>query len=290
MVHHGHKTEEQEHVLIKHIQKQNMKKAQGRNFLCLSSMAIAVLMGSAVQTSQAQIYNSNPTAAGGNNEIRIQQMETQIRELTGRVEEQNYEMGQLKEKLLDLQNAQIKSQTNSGAARPAVGSSQIGVPDRAPPVTSSLNFQPPKIEGMKTTKTITPNNVLPVEATAQYEAAFSSLKTNDYETAQKGFEAFLKDHPKHLLAANAKYWLGETYYVRGNYKIAAKTFAEGFQTYPKSSKAPDMLLKLGIALNGMGKKSDACVALSQVPVKFPLADNELINRAQSEMTNLNCES
>jgi tol-pal system protein YbgF len=249
-------------------------------------MAVALLVF-APQQANAQIYNSNPSAAGGNNEIRIQQMETQIRELTGRVEEQNYEIDQLKEKLMDLQNAQIKAQANT----PAVGASQIGVPTRQPQSTnnSPLNFEPPAIAGMQTA-TPKSTTTLPTEATAQYEAAFASLKARDYDVAQKGFEDFLKDHKKHLLTANAKYWLGETYYVRGNYKTAAKTFAEGFQTYPESAKAPDMLLKLGLALEGMGKTSDACVALSQVSVKFPLAGDDLINRASSEMSKLNCDT
>src|SRR3546814_4312161 len=52
--------------------------------------------------------------------------------------------------------------------------------------------------------------------------------------------------------------LGETYYVRGNYQQAAVTFAEGFETYPDNSKAPDNLLKLGMSLASLGSTQDAC--------------------------------
>ena len=49
---------------------------------------------------------------------------------------------------------------------------------------------------------------------------------------------FLEKHPQDDLASNAQYWLGETYYVRKNYQDAAFAFAEGYQRYPESRKAP----------------------------------------------------
>ena len=110
-----------------------------------------------------------------------------------------------------------------------------------------------------------------------------------YQEAQEGFDAFLESHPDHVLSANAKYWLGETYYVRGNYKKSARIFAEGFQTYPDSAKSPDILLKLGMSLVGMKKNKEACVALSQVEVKFPNGSGPVIKRARTEMEKLDCE-
>ena len=92
------------------------------------------------------------------------------------------------------------------------------------------------------------------------------------------------------MAANAKYWLGETHYVRGNYKKAAKIFAEGFQTYPESAKSPDILLKLGMSLKKMGKSDDACVALGQVAVKFPSGHDDVVKLAEQELNQLACQS
>src|SRR3546814_19535879 len=51
------------------------------------------------------------------------------------------------------------------------------------------------------------------------------------------------------------YWLGETYYVRQRYQDAAVAFLEGYQKYPKSPKAADNLLKLGMALGPVGQKA-----------------------------------
>jgi tol-pal system protein YbgF len=242
-------------------------------------------------SAQAQVYNTDsPSRANANVEIRLQQMETQIRELTGRVEEQNYSINELKQKLLNVQDAQIKAQSQALSS----GASKRVQPSREPSTVvntdNNLGFRPPKISGIKTT---TPTHSMGrggESATTQYEKAYTDLKAKDYTAAQAGFEDFLKTHKDHALAANAKYWLGETYYVRGEYKSAAKIFAEGFQAYPESAKTPDMLLKLGMALAGMEKIRDACVALSQLPVKFPKADADLLARGVSEMSRLNCES
>ena len=89
-------------------------------------------------------------------------------------------------------------------------------------------------------------------------------------------------------AGNAQYWLGETFYVRGNYAEAAKVFAQGYQKYPKSTKAPDNLLKLGLALSQTGKKQDACVTLMQLGKQFPSAAAVIKQRADDEMKKLNC--
>ena len=291
MVHHGHKTEERVLVLTKLIANKILWGAQGIKVLCLSSMLLCAFSVMA----QAQVYNTNsPTGAAGNAEIRLQQMETQIRELTGRVEEQSYHINELKQKLLNVQNAQIQSQTQTQALKAGAGASQIAVPTRDVSAVvakdSGLNFNPPKISGMKTA-TPSPTEVGSADnPTAQYEQAYANLKAKNYDAAKTGFEGFLSFHKDHALAANAKYWLGETYYVRGEYKAAAKMFAEGFQAYPDSAKTPDMLLKLGMSLAGMEKTKDACVALSQLPVKFPKADADLLARGVSEMDRLSCGS
>ncbi len=82
--------------------------------------------------------------------------------------------------------------------------------------------------------------------------------------------------------------MGETYYVRAQYKEAARSFAEGFQSYPESAKAPDMLLKLGLSLVGLDKVKEACVALEQLPLKFPGAPEQILTRGKKEVERLNC--
>ncbi len=100
--------------------------------------------------------------------------------------------------------------------------------------------------------------------------------------------AFIDAHPKHKLTSNAHYWLGETYYVRKQFQQAAYTFADGFQKFPKSPKAADNLLKLGMSPGQLGKKKQACTAFSRLLANFPKADRNLRNRVSREQRRLKC--
>lgn len=286
MVSPGRRTDGRAPVLNKLPDSKNIRGAQGRKILCLSSMACLVLAGVVFGgvSAQAQnpVYSSSRSAdTTAQMEIRLQQMETQLRELTGRLEQQTYDINQLR--------LQIKTLQNTGpSVAPSLGASQIAPPIRDPAANQgsplNLDFKPQQASGMKTA---VPGGGS-VDPTGQYEQAYASLKNERYTEAQRGFEGFLSDHGDHVLAPNAKYWLGETYYVRGDYKQATRIFAEGFKTFPDSAKSPDILLKLGMSLAGMGKEEQACVALSQLSVKFPNGPEPVLHRGEQEMKKLGC--
>jgi tol-pal system protein YbgF len=123
----------------------------------------------------------------------------------------------------------------------------------------------------------------------QYQYAWGLLRGQDYPGAEAALRAFVAQHPKDPLAGNAQYWLGETYYVRKDYRQAAVAFAEGYQHYPTSAKAPDNLLKLGLALSQIGEKTDACEAFAQLGRQFPKAQQSLKDRASVERQRLGCK-
>ena len=121
-----------------------------------------------------------------------------------------------------------------------------------------------------------------------YDAAYNLLMKAKYPEAEKAFTGFLKDYPDSSLSGNANYWLGETYYVRGQYEVAAGIFSDGLTKYEKSTKAPDNLLKLGLTMANLKKKEEACGFFKLMPEQFPKADNTLKNRAKQEAKKLAC--
>jgi tol-pal system protein YbgF len=125
-------------------------------------------------------------------------------------------------------------------------------------------------------------------ATEQYSAAYGLLKQADYPAAQEAFKTFINHHPNDPLAGSAEYWLGETYYVRGQYTEAATTFAEGYKNYPKGPKAPDDLLKLAMSLARASQKQNACIAFAQLDRDFPHAGSAIKDRATTEKKRLGC--
>jgi tol-pal system protein YbgF len=122
----------------------------------------------------------------------------------------------------------------------------------------------------------------------QYDFAFDFLKRQDYASAEATFREFLKRYPKDPLAGNAQYWLGETHYVRGDYQKAAVEFLNGYQNYPKSNKAPDNLLKLGMAMANIGQTQGACTALGRLSREYADAGDQIRRSAQQERQKLKC--
>jgi tol-pal system protein YbgF len=98
---------------------------------------------------------------------------------------------------------------------------------------------------------------------------------------------FVDRHRDHPLASDAQYWLGETYYVQGDYKQAAQSFLKGYRDYPDGRKAPDTLFKLALSLQQLEQTSQACSTFAEVAKKYPTAAN-VRNEALKEMQRAGC--
>jgi tol-pal system protein YbgF len=140
------------------------------------------------------------------------------------------------------------------------------------------------------TAAVAPAAVLPAGMPkAQYDYALSlMLKQQDFAKAETALKSFIETNPNDRLTGNAHYWLGETFYVRKSYQDAAFAFAEGFQKYPTGNKAPDSLLKLGMSLDRLEKRREACTAYSRLLSTFPKAGARLKARVQREQSRAKC--
>jgi tol-pal system protein YbgF len=123
----------------------------------------------------------------------------------------------------------------------------------------------------------------------QYKFAVSFIKIGDYETAELALREFVDNNEKHQLAGNAQYWYGETFRVRQLYQDAATAYLDGYQKYPKSTKAPVNLLKLGVMLVQIGEKEQGCSMILGVKDQYPKANQSVIQKAEYEKKKFNCE-
>ncbi len=103
----------------------------------------------------------------------------------------------------------------------------------------------------------------------QFQAAFDYVRKKDWDLAKKSLNDFIINNPKNQLAGSAHYWLGELYILEKKYRDAALIFAEGYQKFPKSIKAPDMLFKLSESLYNVDKIEDACKTLEKLNLDYP---------------------
>ena len=121
-----------------------------------------------------------------------------------------------------------------------------------------------------------------------YSYAYDMLVRENFIEAEKSFKAFIGEHPNDSLASNAYYWLGETYYVQKKFQLAAISFARGFQSFPKGNKAIDQLFKLALTFMNLGKNEDACAAFSKLESEFPNAPKRISNRAKEYIKRAKC--
>jgi tol-pal system protein YbgF len=124
-------------------------------------------------------------------------------------------------------------------------------------------------------------------AEAAYKAAFAKIEANEYEAAAEAFKGFLDRHPDSDLAPNARYWLGESYYVLRDFEQALAEFNKVLQNHPDSRKAPAALLKIGYSFYELGEYDSAGQALERVRERFPESSEarlarQRLNRMEEE--------
>lgn len=261
------------------------------------------------QLSQADGVGGSPLARV---EIRLQQIESDMRRITGRVEELGYQVQNVSDRMDKLQtdtdirfrelSGDAGSVSGQGSVEPTGPRTEVTPPaDTASPTTGAKPKDLGTLSGndLSTLKATAPppssasvsqTALLPADGSVeeQYKAAFDHLVKHDLPTAEAAFKAFLEAHPDDPLAGNAQYWLGETYYARERYEEAAVAFLGGYQSYPKSPKAADNLLKLGMALARIDRKEEACTTFAKLNEDFPKAPTNIKRRLINETKALNC--
>jgi tol-pal system protein YbgF len=239
--------------------------------------------GNTAQQTQTELLN------------RITELQSEVQNLRGLVEQQSFELEGLKKRsrdqYLDLDSRlQVLS---SGAA---------AVPSTALPVESGAgsdtlmsgepSVAPPPLSTGAPLDSVPLVPAEPVADAAQqradYDRAFESLKQGQYAEASRQFAAFIRSYPDGELVDNATYWLGESYYVTQNYKIALDTFQQLLSRYPNSGKSADALLKVGYCHHELGDSRKAQETLRSVIQRYP--DTPVGRLAQSRLRALELEA
>ncbi len=240
--------------------------------------------------------------------LRMNDLEQQMRILTGQIEQIGFQMQQLQEQLNRFSNdvefrfQQMGSGKQGSVLPPASGNQTASIGNSGSSLApSSLDpnlaatvkpLGSMSVASAPEGSSLVPESVtsVPVQGAGPsglYEESHSKLLRRQFESAEVGFRQFLKKYPKHKLAGNAQYWLGETYYARQRWTSAAKAFLTGYKKYSRSAKAPDSLVKLGMTLGRMGEKNKACATFRQAKKQFPKA-RSVLKIAAREQSRAGC--
>lgn len=106
----------------------------------------------------------------------------------------------------------------------------------------------------------------------KYKKALNQFYYQRYGDAIEMFESLISEQPKHYLAGNIQYWIGESYYALRQYKKALNSFNLVFNTNA-FDKYDDAQLKLGLCYFKMGKMRSAIVEFQNLLTYYPNSEH-----------------
>lgn len=265
-------------------------------------------------------------AALARTDIRLGGLEDDVRTLTGRLEQLGYDIRQLSDRMdkaasdLEFRLRRLEQQAGIASA-PASGASANTEPSLRQPAPV-LGGAPPRNDGaplgeptgarsaaragagpeggpgvLATVPRSVPESGQRPGADGgfpkgspqeQYAHAFGLLQASQYDQAEQALKSFLLRNPDDPLSDNARYWLGETYYVRGQYNEAAQQFVEAYEKNRSGPKSADVLLKLGMSLSQLGKREEACATFRELSRTQPDAPEAVRTKVAKEAQRTGC--
>ena len=259
--------------------------------------------------------------------VRLSRMETQMRQMSGQIEQLQFENRRLTEQLRKFQEDtefRLSGQKPQGGAAPrpaqqprqrqgdafdpaaqpgAVASAprNLAAPGGAPgganaPIEAD---GPLDLSGVARPVPQSPLDGAPRSTSSVaaagggsakdiYDEAYAAILRKEYPQAEMGFRQLLQSHPRDRLAADAAFWLGETYYQRGRHREAAEQFLRVTTEFSRSAKAPDSMLKLGMSLNALGAKDQACSTYAKLERDYPQASTRVRQGVEREQKRARC--
>ena len=277
----------------------------------LKTLEKAVYSGNSFSTEQSDQQNFSEDTLT-RHLLKLSDIEQQFQELTNKFEEINFKIDKLSGRISknqadnqlrfqDLESAQLSGRLqpaeliDSQSEKKLPGSSEAQDLGRISDEDLKNTQVVQRTQSVESTGTVvseeymSEEKILPEGTTKeQYDFALSFVKVGDYETAEIALREFVITNASDDLAGNAQYWYAETFRIRQLYQDAAEAYLEGYQKYPKSTKAPVNLLKLGVSLVQIGEKDQGCSMISGVSKQYPKASQSVLQKAKYEEKKFDC--
>jgi len=176
--------------------------------------------------------------------VQMQQLQHEVLELRGIVEQQGFEIETLKQQVKD---------------------NYIDVDKRLSALQSGTT-----LGSSAGTNNAAPDSNIPAESPASgvekdsYDAAYKLLDQNRKDDAIVAFRKHVALYPNGDLAANAYYWMGQIYLTQGQLDLAQDQFETLLKLFPDHRKAPDAKFALGKVYFQQGKKAEAKKIIQEI--------------------------
>lgn len=217
---------------------------------------------------------------------RLEQLQSEVQQLRGIVEEQSQTIADLQRKQgnmysdLDERIQLLSSTHQSAVAQPAVPATTTDAAQTTSAAVEAASVSAPAQDSqaapavaepvVESKPAETPVSAAPKASEKErYQAAYDTLRNGHNAQAISMFESLQTDFPAGEYGDNAQYWLGEAYKINRDYDKARTAFNKVVSQYPNSPKVPDSLLKLGYIEFDQQNLAKARDYLTRVTVSYP---------------------
>ena len=217
-------------------------------------------------------YDNDLRSKTASQNASIDQLQEEIRELKGKLEETDYLLKQKTQAFAELSE---KTEIKLTGIDKITSSNK----DRIERLEQYLNFDATsgtqkgkpvsdKTSGKQVKHKLTEDDL--------YRSAKQAYDKGDLNNAREEFQKLLKEFPESENADNAQFWIGEIYYREKWYEKAILEYQKVIEKYPKGNKVTASLLKQGFAFFNLGDTSNARLILSELIKKYPKSNEAKI--------------
>jgi len=195
-------------------------------------------------------------------DLRLTEIQVTLSELLDRIEV-------LSDRLRRVESVAGNALAESSPPRtvPRVESLPPATPQKAQSVPAQA---PPPTPAMVVAQTSAQNPALAGAFIAdKYRNALTLYGKGRIDDSRRAFMDVFESDTSGELADNALYWIGETYFATGKYSQAMKYYRRIESEYPQQNKAPDALLKIGLAYEKLSDLGLARRAFESLVAKYP---------------------
>lgn len=208
---------------------------------------------------------------------RVDALEGQLQALTGQTEQNAFQLREL-EKQFTAYKAEMDKRFADPAASPTPASLPPTPTVKPPTAASTVAATPAKKPAVTTAKpaATTPNAArlalvkkVEIPATGNetkdaYDYGYRLWEAKLYPEAQAQLKQVVTKWPNSSQASFAQNLLGRAYLDEGKPSLAAVAFYNNYKDRPSGARAPHSLMYMGVALDKLGRKADACKAFREL--------------------------
>lgn len=213
---------------------------------------------------------------------RLDRMQAEMQQLTGKVEEQGNQIAELKKQQTTMYSDFDERLRGSQPSPPAETPPEPPAASSTPETSVADIPPPPAVPAEPATAANVPAPAptpaapapkVEVKASGSekqaYQQAYTSLRSGKTDQSIEQFKAYLSQYPTGGYADVAYYWLGEAYRVKPDVDSARQAYNTVLEKYPNSTKVAEALLKLGIIEADQKNTDKAREYLTRVTAEFP---------------------